>query len=87
MPLELAWALSIHKSQGMTLTQASVSLGRVFECGQAYVALSRVKSLTGLSLTDFSRNAVRAHPRVVAFYQALRAAQRATAVHVKRKPP
>lgn len=51
IPLKLAWALTIHKSQGLTLTRASVALGGAFDYGQAYTALSRVTSMSGLWLT------------------------------------
>ena len=67
LPLAHGWALSIHKSQGMTLERVQLSLGRVFECGQMYVALSRATSLEGLSLTDIDFARLQAHPKALAF--------------------
>lgn len=64
IPLRLAWAITIHKSQGMSLDAAVMDLGNIFEYGQGYVALSRVKSLDGLHLLGWNRQAFQVHPRI-----------------------
>jgi len=73
LPLILAWALTIHKAQGATLDVAEIDAGSgIFECGQTYVALSRVKSLEGLYLTSFDAKKIRIHKKVQEFYQFLK---------------
>ena len=72
IPLILAWALTIHKAQGSTLDIAEVDAGSgIFECGQTYVALSRVKSLEGLYLSSFDAKRVRINKKVQDFYEVL----------------
>ena len=72
VPLRLAYAVTIHKSQGATLDSALVDIGSgVFEFGQAYVALSRVRNLSALYVYDFDPTAFKAHPKVKAFYKDL----------------
>jgi ATP-dependent DNA helicase PIF1 len=72
IPLILAWALSIHKAQGQTLERVKVDLGKVFEKGQAYVALSRATSMKGLQIVNFQPSKVMAHEKVRTFYEGLK---------------
>ena len=69
VPLILAWALTIHKAQGATLDAAEIDVGSgIFECGQTYVALSRVKSLDGLYLTSYDVTKIKINRKVKEFY-------------------
>ena len=69
IPLIYAWAITIHKSQGVTLDAAIMDIGKnIFEYGQTYVALSRVKTLEGLYLTSFDYTKIAANPKVKKFY-------------------
>jgi len=72
LPLCLAWALTIHKIQGATLSIAEMDLGNsVFEFGQTYVALSRVKNLKGLYISALNTSKIKANPIVKEFYKNL----------------
>jgi ATP-dependent exoDNAse (exonuclease V) alpha subunit len=66
-PLRLAWAIKVHKSQGMSLDAAEVDLSQSFENGMGYVALSRVRSLKGLSLIGFNDKALKVSDEVMQF--------------------
>ena len=69
IPLIYAWAITIHKAQGVTLDSALIDIGsNIFEYGQSYVALSRVKNLEGIYLSNLNYNKINANPKVKAFY-------------------
>lgn len=75
VPLQLSYAISAHKSQGQTISCAVVAdIGAAFECGQAYVMLSRVRDIDQLYLKSFHPDAIRAHPAVDAYYASIAAA-------------
>lgn len=65
IPLRLAWAMTIHKSQGLSLDAAHMDLSRTFEYGQGYVALSRVRTLQGLTLSGINERALEVHPNIL----------------------
>lgn len=65
IPLRLAWAITIHKSQGMTLNEAKVDLGRCFEAGQGFVALSRLKDIEGLHIENIGMQALVLNPLAI----------------------
>ncbi len=65
IPLRLAWAITVHKSQGMSLDAASMDLSDVFEYGQGYVALSRVRTFAGITLRGYNQRALEVHPEVL----------------------
>ena len=71
IPLKVAYAISIHKSQGCSLDCVEIDLGNIFEYGQAYVALSRVKSLQGLSVVNINFDKINAHLNAVEYYNSL----------------
>lgn len=70
LPIKLAWAITVHKSQGMTLSRVEVEVGHAFDFGQVYVALSRCVSLPGLwtSGPKITPEVIKAHADVIQFY-------------------
>lgn len=72
LPLRLAWAITVHKSQGMTLDAAQVDLSKCFEKGMGYVALSRVRSLAGIRVIGFNDLALEVNTEMLTFDQELK---------------
>lgn len=69
IPLTLSWAITIHKSQGMTIDKAEFDLEKSFADGQVYVALSRIKDLDGLFMKSFDHTKIRVNKKVLDFYK------------------
>lgn len=72
VPLRLAWAITVHKSQGMSLDAVEVDLSKSFEKGMGYVALSRVRTLAGLTILGINENALEVHPDVLSYDEELK---------------
>ena len=87
VPLRLAWAITIHKAQGMTLQQVEIDLGGCFAKGQAYVALSRCQDLSGVKLLNFAPRAVMTDSNVVNLYRRMQGLPPLTPVPVRSAAP
>ena len=72
IPLRLAWAITVHKSQGMSLDAAELDLSKSFEPGMGYVALSRVRNLEGLHIRGINNTAFMVHPKITELDEGLR---------------
>lgn len=87
LPLRLGWAITIHKSQGMSLDAAVIDLRKSFTPGMGYVALSRVRSLEGVYLTGINKMAMQLHPDIVEFDHQLQQVSERLAEAVSTSPP
>lgn len=83
LPLRLAWAITIHKSQGMTLDAAQIDLSQTFEVGQGYVALSRIKSIEGLHLLGLNEMALKVDPLILRIDQPIKKASLKAQVEIE----
>jgi ATP-dependent exoDNAse (exonuclease V) alpha subunit len=86
IPLRLAWAITVHKSQGMSLDSAVMDLSDVFEYGQGYVALSRIRSQSGLFLLGLNQRALEVHPEVKEQDETFRKDSKALGDYVEKMP-
>ncbi len=84
LPLRLAWAITIHKSQGMTLSCAEIDLSKSFVHGMGYVALSRVRSLRGIKLLGFNDLALKVNPEITEFDKYLKDLSAKEATNLKK---
>ena len=87
VPLRLAYAMTVHKSQGMSMDAAVIDLSRAFEYGQGYVALSRVRRLSGLHLLGINARALEVHPHVAQMDTGLRSASDTAVETFAAMPP
>ena len=88
IPLIYAWGITIHKAQGASLDIAEIDAGsNIFECGQTYVALSRIKSLDGLYLTAFNPGKIKVNKKVQDFYGGLTPPNPVDTLSVPVDPP
>jgi ATP-dependent DNA helicase PIF1 len=71
IPLLPSYALTIHKSQGLTLDSAIIDCKNIFACGQLYVALSRVRNIENLKVINFNRNQIIVSPDVKRYYETI----------------
>lgn len=83
LPLRLAWAITIHKSQGMTLDAAEIDLSKTFESGQGYVALSRIKTLQGLRLMGINDMALRVDALILSIDERIKKASQNAAAEIE----
>ncbi|HYC34362.1 MAG TPA: helix-turn-helix domain-containing protein, partial [Candidatus Paceibacterota bacterium] len=85
VPLRLAWAITVHKSQGMSLDAAEIDLSKSFAPGMGYVALSRVRTLKGLKLLGFNHRALQIHPEIIEVDQSLRKESKKALIYLEEK--
>jgi len=87
IPLKLAWAITIHKSQGMTLDSAEIDLSKTFEVGQGYVALSRIKNIDGLRLMGLNDKALTVDPLILHIDDRIKAASQKASDEISELSP